>query len=217
MRRAAWAMAVMTCCAGCTPPRDPVEPLSRQLAKMEAFCRGKSWDVYLECPIAINSLRVRIRTALAVRAGIPRPEARDEHQMAEAVARSRQRDAVWAANAAAGRLPGNYDHEIALVLKSAGLARAPTLPADSTDVVFGPQPYPGILCGATHRANLLAGDTTEPFAAYFDSAGRLVMIAQPPPLDPRSWPAIYADRANGPFADSDEASLFRICGIVPTT
>jgi hypothetical protein len=215
--RAALSVAWLGGCA-CPQPDQELGALTQQLESVRAFCRGKSSEVYPECPLNAGLLQAKIVAVTTPQPPAPQPETRTAEQVAAIVARSVDRDREWELKATGGRVPQNYDRAITFVLKSAALFREPGLDADTIQIRFLSNPSRGVICGARSPVNMLGGHTeTTPFAAYFDAGGRLSKITEPAPLPPERIGAMYGDRLNGVLAASDEAALLRICGIIPVS
>jgi hypothetical protein len=114
-----------------------------------------------------------------------------------------------------GRVPREYARQLTFARRSLALFRNPNLDPDALSLEFRSIPYPGIVCG-TEALRDMAGIYTETarFVAYFTAGGKLAKVAEPVPVEPKQYDALYADRLNGPFAATDEAALLRICGMV---
>jgi hypothetical protein len=219
------AMRYISCAAlalvglgGCAN-RDPqlsLDSLRRQLDAVEFYCARKDPGIFPECPINTDSLQARIRSYEALPVPPPVPLTADEET--KIIERSYRYDREWGAKGASGRAPREYDRPITFVLTSGALFRIPSIDPDSLQFWFLSNPYPGIICGSENQTNAFGiyADPTR-FAAYFSPGGKLAKVAEPAQMSQESLDGIYADRLNGPLAASDEAALFRICGIIPAS
>jgi hypothetical protein len=216
MGRIARVALAIACLGGCACPQS-IDALKQQLELVESFCRGKTPEVFLECPINRGLLQAKILAMETPQPPPPEPDPRTRDEIAVIVARSVDKDREWQGKAAAGRAPRDFNQPITLVLKSSVLFRRPGLDTETVRIEFLSNPFPGIVCGTRSPVNIFGGHTDiTSFTAYFDPYGQLSKIAEPPPLPPERIDAMYADRLNGVLAASDEAALFRICGIIHT-
>ncbi len=218
MRYFTCAALALVSLSGCANP-DPqvsLNSLRQQLDAVELYCARKDPSIFPECPINTNSLRARIQSFETLQQPIPAPVSLTAEEQAEIIARSYRYDREWEAKGASGRAPREYDRPITFVLTSGALFRSPSIDADMLQFWFLSNPYPGIICGSESQADIFgiySGPTR--FAAYFNPGGKLATIAEPARMPQESLERMYADRLYGPLAASDEAALFRICGIIP--
>ena len=201
-------------CANCDP-QVSLNSLRQQLGAVESYCARKDPDIYPECPINSNLLRAKIRSLETFHQPVAQPASLTAGEEAAIIVRSYRYDREWEAKGASGRAPRKYDRPITFVLTSGALFRNPSIDPNTLQFWFLWNPYPGIICGSESQANVLGiyTDATR-FAASFNRRGKLVTIAEPARMPQESLERIYADRLNGPLASSDEAALFRICGII---
>jgi hypothetical protein len=218
MKRIAFAALLalgLNACAN-DRPTESLGSLRQQLSAVDSFCYGKDGDVYPECPINRSLLQAQLRDLTVVEAGIPPPPPRTPEEEAAIIARTYKADQEWQAKGTLGRVAPDYGRQIAFVRRSGALFRNPNLDPDGLDLAFRSIPYPGIVCGIEAWRNEVGiYEETAQFAAYFTPGGKLSRLSEPVPIVPKQYKPLYADRLNGPFAASDEAALFRICGIVP--
>jgi hypothetical protein len=217
MRHFTSAALALVSLSGCANPNPQLalDSLRQQLDAVELYCARKDPGVFPECPINTNSLRARIHSFEAFQQPIPPPVSLTAEEQAGIIARSYRYDREWEAKGASGRAPREYDRPITFVLTSGALFKSPGIDADMLQFWFLSNPYPGIICGSEGQADVFgiySGPT--PFAAYFNPEGKLAKIAEPARMPQESLDRMYADRLNGPLAASDEAALFRICGII---
>jgi hypothetical protein len=220
MRWFACAVLASVCLGGCAnrEPQYSLDSLRQQLGAVEFFCARKDPNIFPECPINASSIRARIRSVETLQQPAPPPVSLTAEEEAEIVARSYRYDREWEARGANGRAPREYDRPITFVMTSGALFRRPSIDPNMLRFWFLSNPYPGIICGSETQPNVFGIDTDAMgFVAYFSPGGKLSKIAEPARIPQESLDAIYADRLNGPFAASDEAALFRICGIIPAS
>jgi hypothetical protein len=222
-----WTMRRFTCTlwaavslGGCTnpEPQHGLDSLRQQLGALEFFCARKDPSVFPECPINASSIRARIHSVEALQQPVPPPVSLTAEEAAEIIARSYSYDREWEAKGTSGRAPRGYVRSITFVLTSGALFMSPSLDPDQLQFWFLSNPYPGIVCGLESQPNFFGTNTDAMgFAAYFSPAGKLSKIAEPARIPQESLDRMYADRLKGPIAASDEAALFRICGIIPAS
>ncbi len=220
MRWFACAVLASVSLGGCAnrEPQYSLNSLRQQLGAVEFYCARKDPNIFPECPINASSIRARIRGAETLQQPAPPPVSLTAEEEAEIVARSYRYDREWEAKGASGRAPRDYDRPITFVMTSGALFRRPSIDPDTLRFWFLSNPYPGIICGSETEPNVFGIDTDAMgFVAYFSPGGKLSKIAEPARIPQESLDAIYADRLNGPLAASDEAALFRICGIIPAS
>jgi hypothetical protein len=220
MRRFACTVLASVCLGGCAnpEPQQRLDSLRQQLGALEFFCAGKDPSVFPECPINASSIRAKIRSVETLQQPVPPPVSLMAEEEASIIARSYRYDREWEAKGTSGRAPREYDRSIAFVLTSGALFRSPSLDPDQLRFWYLSIPYPGIVCGWESQPSIFGinADATR-FAAYFSPTGKLSKIAEPARIPQESLDGMYADRLNGPLAASDEAALFRICGIIPAS
>jgi hypothetical protein len=220
MRRSACALLALASLAGCADPepQQRLDSLRQQLDALEFFCARKDPGVYPECPINASSISAKIHSVETLQQPVPPPKSLTAEEEAAIIAGSYKYDREWEAKGTSGRVPREYDRSIEFVLTSGALFRSPSLDPDQLQFWFLSNPYPGIICGSESQPNVFGINTDATrFAAYFSPAGKLSKIAEPARISQESLDWMYADRLNGPIAASDEAALFRICGIVPAS
>ena len=219
-RGSACAFLASVSLGGCAAP-DPqhtLDSLLQQQNALEFFCARKDPGVYPECPINASSISAKIHSVETLQQPVPPPKSLTAEEEAAIIAGSYRYDREWEAKGTSGRVPREYDRSIEFVLTSGALFRSPSLDPDQLQFWFLSNPYPGIICGSESQPNVFGINTDATrFAAYFSPAGKLSKIAEPARIPQESLDWMYADRLNGPIAASDEAALFRICGIVPAS
>jgi hypothetical protein len=220
MRRSACALLASASLGGCASPepQQRLDSLRQQLGALEFFCARKDPSVFPECPINASSISAKIHSVETLQQPVPPPVSVTAEEEAEIIARSYRYDREWEANGTSGRAPREYDRSITFVLTSGALFRSPSLDPDQLRFWFLSNPYPGIVCGSESQPTIFGTSTDATrFAAYFSPTGKLSKIAEPAWIPQESLNGMYADRLNGPIASSDEAALFRICGIIPAS
>jgi hypothetical protein len=190
-------------------------PCGSSLMRWSFIAPGRTRASFRNAQSTPTRFAQRIHSFEAFQQPIPPPVSLTAEEQAGIIARSYRYDREWEAKGASGRAPREYDRPITFVLTSGALFKSPGIDADMLQFWFLSNPYPGIICGSEGQADVFgiySGPT--PFAAYFNPEGKLAKIAEPARMPQESLDRMYADRLNGPLAASDEAALFRICGII---